>query len=341
MQIIPREKKKLFRLTARFGVVALLLFAALFYTVAMPDASYSGPFRRLSEQERSLRDRLRAHVVMLAETIGERNVWRRQELEASAEYIDKTLADMGYKVSSQYFEVRSVRVRNIEAELSGTSRKDEIVVVGAHYDSVAGSPGANDNGSGVAALLEIARLLAGTSLPRTVRLVAFVNEEPPFFQTRDMGSRVYAARSRKRGENIRAMYSLETIGCYSDEPRSQHYPPPFSFFYPDRGNFIGFVTNISSRSLLRRSISSFRKYTAFPSEGAAIPGWIIGVSWSDHWSFWKEGYPAVMITDTALFRYLHYHTGEDTPDKLQYDRFARATAGIARMVQEIAGSDTE
>ncbi len=338
-RINPREKRKLFWLTARWSLVALLLAAAVGYTVAMPGTSHAGPFEPLNDQERSLRERLRAHVVMLAETIGERNVWRPQELKASAEYIDKTLADMGYPISSQRFEVEGVEVRNIAAELSGASRKDEIVVVGAHYDSVMGSPGANDNGSGVAALLEIARSCSGRNLPRTVRFVAFVNEEPPFFQTRQMGSRVYAARSRQRGEDITAMYSLETIGYYSDTPDSQHYPPPFGFFYPDTGNFIGFVTNISSRSLLRRSLSSFRKHTAFPSEGAAVPGWIMGVSWSDHWAFWKEGYPAVMLTDTAPFRYQHYHTGQDTPDKIEYDRFARLTAGIARMVRDVAGDE--
>lgn len=313
----------------------------------MPGASHGGPLLPLDGEERVVRDRLRDHVVMLGDRIGERNVWRPRELEASAAYIDQTLTGMGYGVSSQPYEIRGVghggpggvQVRNLVAELEGGRLQHEIVLVGAHYDSVAGSPGANDNGSGVAALLEIARLLRGQRLARTLRLAAFVNEEPPFFQTSEMGSRVYSALARARGDRITAMYSLETIGFYTDEPGSQKYPPPFSFFYPDTGHFIGFVSNIASRGLLRRSIASFRKHAAFPSEGAAIPGWVIGVSWSDHWSFWREGYPALMITDTAPFRYPHYHSRADTPDKLDYDRLARVVAGLALMLRDIAGAD--
>jgi Zn-dependent M28 family amino/carboxypeptidase len=213
---------------------------------------------------------------------------------------------------------------------------EEIVVVGAHYDSVLSCPGANDNASGVAAVLEIARLLAEEKLSRTVRLVAFVNEEPPFFRSDYMGSRVYATRSRQRGDQIVAMFAIETIGYYSDQAGSQCYPFPLGFFYPHTGNFIAFVGNLSSRNLVQQAIASFRKHTAFPSEGAAVPVWIPGIDWSDHWSFWKEKYPALMITDTALFRYKYYHKPEDTPDKIDYDRMARVVAGIARVVAEIA-----
>ena len=215
-------------------------------------------------------------------------------------------------------------------------RPAEIVLVGAHYDSVLGSPGANDNGSGVAALLEIAAMISDRSLPRTVRLAAFVNEEPPFFMTPLMGSRVYARRARRAGDRIIAMFSLETIGCYDHRPGSQRYPLPFTAFYPNTGNFIGFVSNLTSRKLLRRAISSFRSHTRFPSEGVAAPGWFTGIGWSDHWSFWKENYPAVMITDTALFRYSPYHTRFDTPEKISYADLARVVAGIQRVVTDLA-----
>jgi hypothetical protein len=134
------------------------------------------------------------------------------------------------------------------------------------------------------------------------------------------------------------MISLETMGYYSDAAGSQHYPFPFSLFYPNTANFIGFIGNISSRSLVRQAISIFRRHTAFPSEGAALPGWIPGTNWSDHWAFWKEGYPAFMVTDTALFRYKYYHTEEDTPDKLDCDRMARVVSGITRVVTEFAGN---
>jgi Zn-dependent M28 family amino/carboxypeptidase len=186
----------------------------------------------------------------------------------------------------------------------------------------------------------MARLLGSQRLARTVRLVAFVNEEPPFFLTGDMGSRFYARRSRERSEKIVAMFSLETIGYYSDAKGSQHYPFPFSLFYPNTANFIGFVSNISSRDLVRQSIASFRQHTAFPSQGAAAPGWMTGIGWSDHWSFWREGYPAIMVTDTALFRYAHYHTPEDTPDKIDYARTARVILGLARVIAELAGPIT-
>lgn len=307
----------------------------------MPDSSYTGPFQPLSENEELSRERLKKHIKILAEKIGERNIRRYKELEASADYIEKAFKDLGYKVGLQAFKVGGATVKNIEVELMGSSRSGEIVIVGAHYDSVTGSPGANDNASGVAAILEIARLIASEDLLRTVRLVAFANEEPPYFKTSHMGSRVYASRSRKRGEQIEAMISIETIGYYSEDVGSQRYPFPFNLFYPNTGNFIGFVSNISSRHLVRRAIASFREHSTFPSEGVAAPGWITGIGWSDHWSFWKEGYPAMMITDTAPFRYKHYHTAEDTADKIDYARLARVVAGIARVVFELAGNEAE
>lgn len=302
----------------------------------MPNSSYSGQLKPLSESELLLKDYLKKHVYMLAEQIGERNIWHYNELNDSASYIETTLAELGYDVAKQEYKVENKILKNIEAELVGTSKPEEIIIVGAHYDSVIGSTGANDNASGVAAVLEIARLLSKEKLPRTLRMVAFVNEEPPFFQTKNMGSRIYAARSRQRGEKIIAMFSLETIGYYSDEPGSQHYPFPLGSFYPDTGDFIGFVGNISSKKLVQKALSSFRKNTPFPSEGLAAPGWFIGIGWSDHWSFWKEGYPAIMVTDTALFRYKQYHTMEDTPDKIDYDRMARVVEGITRVLCDLA-----
>jgi len=241
----------------------------------------------------------------------------------------------GYAPADQPYEAGASPVKSVEAELRGGTRAAEIVVVGAHYDTVS-TPGADDNASGVAGVLELARLLAGRSLPRTVRFVAFVNEEPPFFWRDTMGSRVYARRCRERGENIVGMLSLEALGCFSDAEGSQKYPPPFSAFYPSRGNFISFVGNLSSRGLVRRCLDSFRRHARFPSEGLAAPGQIQGIGWSDHWSFWQEGWPAVMVTDTATFRNLNYHTDGDTPEKLDYDRMARVVAGLAKVVGELA-----
>lgn len=326
------------RRAGRWLLPTLLLLLALsgIYMTRMPGRSYSESLPALSANEVELRDRLREHVWTLAGQIGERNLWRPEALAASADYIEKRFRESGYDVVSQDFVVAGNTVRNLEAQLAGSGLADEIILLGAHYDSVLGSPGADDNATGTAAVLELARLLAGKKLARSIRFVAFVNEEPPFFQTDDMGSRVYARRARKRGEKIVAMLSLESIGYYSDAKGSQGYPFFFRLLYPSRGNFLGFVGNIPARRLVHQSLQSFRKHAAFPSEGVAAPGWIIGIGWSDHWSFWKEGYPAIMVTDTALFRYEHYHSMTDTPDKIDYARLARVAGGMAQVAIDLA-----
>ncbi len=194
--------------------------------------------------------------------------------------------------------------------------------------------GLDDNGSGVAALLALARRFAGKTSHHTLRFVAFVNEEPPYFLSGEMGSLVYAGRCKARGDKIAAMISLETIGYFSDVPNSQNYPShALGVFYPKVGNFIGFVSNVHSRTLLRRAIALFRKHAKIPSEGASLPWFIPGVSWSDQWSFWKHGYPGIMITDTAPFRYPYYHSANDTPEKLDYDRFTLAVSGMEKVIE--------
>jgi hypothetical protein len=313
-----------------------VIAAIVFYMIKMPGTSHSGELPPLTDRERDLSRSLKQHVSMLAETIGERNHWHFGGMEAAASYIENTLRASGYETTEQEYDIEGRTYRNIEAELKGSSAPDEIVLVGAHYDSAFGTPGANDNASGVAAALEMAGMFAGKAPRRTVRFVLFANEEPPFFHTSLMGSRVYSARCKRRGENIVAMLSLETIGYYSDEPGSQHYPFPFNLLYPDTGNFIGFVGNVSSKSLVKGIVGSFRSHTAFPSEGVAAPGWITGIGWSDQWSFWEEGYPGVMVTDTALFRYQHYHEAKDTPEKIDYDRTARVVMGLQRVVEELS-----
>lgn len=318
--------------------VVVLLGCGVFYMTDMPGDTHSGVLAPLTTKETVARDLLSKHVRILAGEIGERNVWRHENLEAAAVYIEETLRQLGYTVSSQEYLAEGKNVRNLEAEITGTRWPDEIVLIGAHYDSVHGSPGANDNASGVAALLEIARLLAGKRPARTVRFVAFVNEEPPFFYSQEMGSLVYARRARERGDNIIAMLSLETIGYYDDADDSQRYPLPFySLFYPDAGSYIAFIGNLSSRALVRKSLGSFRDHTAFPSEGISAPGWMGGIHWSDHWAFWQQGYPALMVTDTAPFRYPYYHTAADTPDKVDYPRLARVVVGLARVTVDLAG----
>jgi Zn-dependent M28 family amino/carboxypeptidase len=305
--------------------------------IPMPGRSFSGPLLALSEDESSTSVKLKQHVHRLAEVIGERHLWRYPALAAAAEHIFDTFRSYGYAPLRQEFGVEGRAVGNIEALLPGAARRSA-VVVGAHYDSVAGSPGANDNATGVAAVLELARLLRSACPRREIRFLAFVNEEPPFFATEAMGSWRYAKRCASRGEKISAMLSLETIGCYSDEPGSQHYPFPFGLFYPGRGNFIAFIGNLRSGMLVRRVVQSFRRNAKFPSEAVAAPGWMTGIGWSDHWAFWKSGYPAVMVTDTALFRYAHYHTAADTQAVVDIERMARVVHGLAAVIRDLAGN---
>ena len=319
----------LFWLAFAVGVAVLL-----WYMVVVPGKSYTGVPSALAPEEEGLARNLRQHVEAIASR--EHNVINKPaELEAAARHVEFTLFGLGYQVDTQRFQVDRDEARNVEVQMPGGARAGEIVVVGAHYDSAMGAPGANDNGSGVAALLELARILRDSQPARTLRFVAFVNEEPPFYRGDAMGSRQYARRCRERGENIVAMFSLETIGHYSDLPGSQRYPFPLSFFYPSTGHFVAFVSNLSSRGLLHEAIASFRRHAQFPSEGVAAPAFIPGVDWSDHWSFWQEGYPALMVTDTAPYRYPHYHTAQDTPDKVNYEALARVVKGLEGMLRDL------
>jgi hypothetical protein len=321
-------------LIALVGLTAL----AWFTMIRMPGTSYRGPLPPLTSEQLALREELRRHVWKLAGEIGERNVFQPDRLSAAADYVEAELAQTGCGVSRQSFEVRGVRCQNLGIEIPGTVRPEEILVIGAHYDSVAGSPGADDNASGVAALLALAKAFAERPAARTLRFVAFANEEPPFFMTRDMGSLIYARSCRERGERIALMLSLESLGYYSDRPHSQTYPFPLGLFYPSRGDFIGFVGRARDAARVRHCIKLFRETAQFPSEGGALPGWLPGVGWSDHWAFWQAGYPAVMITDTAIFRSPHYHMADDTPDKLDYDRFARVVDGLQRVIANLAAA---
>jgi hypothetical protein len=303
--------------------------------IHMPGKSFRGTLPELTSAQAGFRDELRRHVEKLGGDIGERNVLRPAQLRAAADYIEGVFTNLGYQVERQNYDVNGVTCANLEAKLPGKTQGDEIIVIGAHYDSVTGSPGANDNGTGIAGVLALARAWARREPQRTVRFVAFVNEEPPFFQTDLMGSLVYAKHCRERGDKIIAMLSLETMGYYNPEKGSQKYPFPFGLFYPSRGDFIAFIGNTSNSDLVRRCVKTFRASAAFPSEGGAVPGALPGVGWSDHWSFWQADYPGIMVTDTAPFRYPHYHTAADTPDKVDYERLARVIDGLAKVLEEL------
>lgn len=321
----------IFVLALVIGLIVLFI-----YMIRMPGDSYEGALPPLDEAGQEMARRLERHISVLCSDPAGRNYIEKKGLAAARDYIAGQFKSSGYQVEFHEYQIASDDYTNIEVTRLGSTHADEIIVVGAHYDAVVGAPGANDNGSGVAALLELVDRFRDAELARTIRFVAFVNEEPPHFMTGAMGSAVYAREVAKRKDNIVAMYSLETIGYFSDDPGSQHYPLPFSFFYPDQGNFIGFIGNLRSRSLVTRSIRAFRAHATFPSEGIAAPAFIPGISWSDQRSFWKQGYPAIMITDTAPYRYPYYHTPSDTPDKVNYDKMVYVVQGLSKMLEDLS-----
>ena len=293
--------------------------------------------RDAEASHRSLVRALRQHVEQLAGTIGERHVGRPDALHAAERYIREAWTRLGYEVVRQAYDARGVESANLEVTIPGYVRPAAVVLAGAHYDTVPASPGADDNASGIAALIELARMLRNERPAQTIRLVAFVNEEPPFFYFGEMGSRVYARAARARGDDIRIMLSLEMLGCYSEARGSQRYPLLLRHFYPDRGNFIAFVSNLRSRAALRAAVSAFKAGPDFPIESLASPAVVPGVSWSDQVSFWRAGYRAIMVTDTAFYRYPHYHWPSDTPERLDYGRMARVVDGLGKMLVALAG----
>jgi Zn-dependent M28 family amino/carboxypeptidase len=320
------------------SILPALFLTVWFFTIRMPGDTFAGPLPPLRPDQEALRVRLQHHVLRLAGDIGERGVAKPAAAVRAAAYLEAELTAMGYGVTAQEYDAHGQRWRNLEATMRGTAQPDEIVVVGGHYDTAEGAPGADDNGSGVAGVLELARRFAGKPAARTIRFLFFGTEEPPSFPTSAMGSRHYADAARARGDRIVAMLSVESIGYYDRDPGSQRYPFPLNLAYPDVGDFIGFVSNLKSGPLVRRAIATFRRATRFPTQGAAAPAWVPGVWWSDHWSFWRQGYPAIMITDTAPFRNPFYHTAQDTPDKLDYGRMARVVDGLGAVVADLAGS---
>jgi len=332
-------KRPSWRLRFVLAVVSLAVgsvVVSVWRMVEMPLRSYRAPLPALNASQLELAARLANHVRYLSETIGERNIPHPGSLQKTVEYLHTQLAAQGYTVTEQAYSIDGHKVSNLEAQLTGAARGEGAIVAGAHYDSADGTAGADDNASGVAALLELARILREAKLQRTVRFAFFVNEEPPYFQTSAMGSLVYARALHDERTPIAAMISLETLGFYSDVPGSQNYPAILSLFYPSRGNFIGFVANTESRDLVRRAVRTFREAGQFPSEGVAASSALPGIGWSDHWSFWQFGYPAVMVTDTAPFRNPYYHRSGDTLEKIDSGKAARVVDGLRAVITSLA-----
>lgn len=285
----------------------------------------------------NLETKLKNHVIELSRNIGARNAIRYEALNRAALYIEKMFEQIGFQPESQVYPLEGRDFRNIFVTVPGKNQPEEIIIIGAHYDTVMGTPGADDNASGVAGLLELARFLRDKDPGRTVRFVAFTNEEPPYFRSRNMGSRVYARAARAKGEKIIAMICLEMIGYFSSEKGSQGYPLPLmKTLYPDTADFIAVVGNLGSRSLGKQVARGFRSQTGIDVESLATFEWVPGVDFSDHYSFYKEGYRAVMVTDTAFYRNDHYHMPTDTPNTLDYPSMAHVVRGLRQAVLDLA-----
>lgn len=330
--------------SARVALIATLASAtaiaiALVYCTDMPGQSREGPLPGLTASEREAARELERHVRVLSVDIGERRAVVGDSLRRAESYLARELTPLGSapgaRLSREPIPNAPGDAANLVLDLPG-KLSGPLVLVGAHYDSApGGTPAANDNGSGTAAALVLARRLAPDKRRLPLRFVLFANEEMPYFTAPTMGSLVHARGCKARGERLRAMFSLETMGYFSDAPGSQKYPPPLSALYPDRGNFIGFVADLGSRALVRESLGLFRQHASLPSEGASLPASLPGVGWSDHWAFWQQGYRAVMVTDTALFRDPNYHRDSDTVDKLDFERLARVVVGLERMLRSL------
>jgi Zn-dependent M28 family amino/carboxypeptidase len=253
-----------------------------------------------------------------------------ENLQAAGRYIEKILKRYGYSIQSQSYLFEGKEVRNIIATHPNKHAHEETILVGAHYDTVPGSPGADDNASGVAGMLELARLFSDHPTARTLKFVAFSNEEDGL-----IGSQVYSRWAKERGERIVAMISLEMIGYYTDEFHSQKYPAGLRLFYPDTGNFIGVVGHLRYMGLVWKVKTALKKHSTVPVESLAGVSWIRGIELSDHASFWREGYPALMITDTAFYRNPHYHTSMDTSETLDYKRMAEVVQGLYHVLNSL------
>lgn len=318
-------------------ILRLIIFAVIAFIVLKSSTigwRFSSKLMIDFSKNIQLAEKLKSHIYKLSHEIGCRSMFEYKNMERTAEYITEQLTSFGYNVTFQEYVTSGKKAKNIIATKIGTQKPEEIVIVGAHYDTCF-NPGADDNASAVAGLLELARIMSAETALRTIKFIAFVNEEPPFFKTENMGSRVYTRAVKKKAENIKAVLILEMIGYYSDKPFSQLYPPFFGPFYPNKGNFVGIVGNFSSRWLIKKAASSFKRQTPFPVESVTTFAFIPGVDFSDHWSFWKEGYPAIMITDTAFYRNPNYHSDTDTYEKLDYESMAEVIKGLKAVIIDL------
>jgi len=325
------RRRRITKLMMFVLVAFIVLIVALWFWITQPFLSSPNPRQTTSADPA----RLEAHVRMLSTQFQPRDESHTENLDRAAAYIRAEFEKAKGVVSEQPYEVNGKTYRNVIAWF-GPETKVRIVI-GAHYDTAGPLPGADDNASGVAGLIELAQLLSRQQIPMRVELVAFTVEEPPYFRTAHMGSAMHAASLQKQGVDVRAMVSLEMIGYFSDEPGSQKFPVSLlGAFYPSRGNFISVVGRLREGLLVRQMKAAMREASPLPVYSINSPSSVPGVDFSDQLNYWNAAYPAVMITDTAFFRNQNYHTVHDKPETLDYKRMAMVVDGVSAAVLVLA-----
>lgn len=302
--------------------------------------SLSQPFVadvKIATAQAASAQRLEADVRKLSVDFAGRNHANATALEGAATYVESRLAAAGHTVHRQEFDARGRASRNLVVRLGPET--SDVIVIGAHYDVFGDLPGADDNASGVAGVLELARLLKDAKLERRVELVAYANEEPPFFRTPFMGSVIHAKSLKVAGKKVSLMLSLECIGYFSDEADSQAHPMRLlEVIYPTIGNFIALVGFYEDGAVSRRVKAVMKSATSLPVHSINAPGFVVGVDFSDHLSYASEGFVGMMVTDTAFLRNKAYHTRKDTADRLDYRRMGQVVDAVRAVVVREAGA---
>lgn len=322
---------RLIRSLIRIAVLLAIAFAGMWIAVSrpiLPDRLHRKDFAMVDPS------RLKQHVKILSSDFAPRDFRHPEKLELTAVYIRKIFQQSGGEVYEHSYEVEGIPYKNVIAEYGPDS--PSAIVIGAHYDAVVGTPGADDNASGVAGVLELARLFSTVSFSSKVILAAYTLEEPPFFASNLMGSAVHARALIDENVDVKLMICFEMIGYFSDTPGSQHFPIPFlKLYYPSAGNFITVVDHLFSTQAGRMK-RWMQKSIDLPIYSINAPKWFPGIDWSDHKNFWDQGYPAIMITDTAFYRNEAYHSASDTSDRLDYERMAKVVQGVYTYVLHLA-----
>jgi hypothetical protein len=322
-------RKMLYALT----ILALVVAAVLYYPIVKikMSASVIHPEPRFipASSEKALYD----HVHALSVVIGIRSIEEYGKIQEAELYIRTFLEKEQIAFALQGYDHEGERYNNVVVTLEGTSHREESVIIGAHYDTAHGTPGADDNASAVAVLLELCQTLKGYRPQRTLKMIFFVLEEPPAFMTPAMGSHVYAMQARDRGENIFGMISLEMLGYFNENEGSQAFPVPgMQWLFSDRGNFIGVVGNVHSRELTLAVAEALKAGSVIPVEHLVALPFVPGIGLSDHGPFWKMGFRAVMVTDTAFYRNPNYHSSKDTIETLRFDKMSQLVRGMVHVV---------